>query len=138
MEAAIDRTRRERGSKRLADPAGSHHNLERLFDQVNEEYFGGEIARPQLAWSRTASRTILGHYDAAHHTIVLSKRLDREVVPDFVVEYVMFHEMLHIKHPVEICKGPTAKRKVHPRAFREEEKRFKRFSEIKLALKGLR
>ncbi len=138
VERAIDATRRERGSKRLADAEGAHRNLERVFDEVNAEYFGGSIPRPTLAWSRTPSRTILGHYDAAHHTIVLSKWLDRETVPDFVVEYVMFHEMLHIKHPVETCQGPTAKRRVHPRAFREEEKRFKRFAEIRAALRALR
>ncbi|GAB4417649.1 MAG: SprT-like domain-containing protein [Bryobacter sp.] len=137
MQATIDATRRERGTKRFSGPAGSYYNLETLFDEVNSKYFANSLPRPTLSWSTTASRTILGQYDSAHHTIVLSRVLDQPGVPAFVVEYVMFHEMLHIKHPTETCAGPTAKRRVHTRAFREEEKTFPRFAEIKEALRRL-
>jgi predicted metal-dependent hydrolase len=82
------------------------------------------------------SRTILGHYDASHHAIAISRRLDQADVPAFVVEYVLYHEMLHIKHPVE-HKG--ASRKIHTKGFQKEEKLFLQYQEAKAFLKkGLR
>jgi hypothetical protein len=137
MQATIDATRRERGTKRFIGTSGNVHNLDQLFDEVNQKYFGGSIPRPRLSWSPTASRTILGHYDSAHHAIVLSRVLDHPEVPAWLVEYVMFHEVLHIKHPTENAKGPQARRRVHTRAFREEEKTFPRFPEVKEALRRL-
>jgi predicted metal-dependent hydrolase len=82
------------------------------------------------------SRTILGHYDASHHAIAISRRLDRAEIPAYVVEYVLYHEMLHIKHPVE-HKGTS--RRIHTRSFQQEEKLFVKYQEAKAYLKkGLR
>ena len=77
------------------------YDLEELFEELNVRYFGGLMARPDLGWSLRPSRTTLGHYDPSHHMIVLSKILDRKEVARTAVEYVMFHEMLHLRHPVE-------------------------------------
>lgn len=137
IQETIHSTRRERGSKRVAEPEGSFFDLEKIFAETNDKFFGGAIPKPRLGWSRTPSRSILGHYDSAHHAIVLSKLLDRSHVPAWVVEYVMFHEMLHIKHPTEICKGATGRRLVHSKAFRQEEKTYPRYSEVKEALRKL-
>lgn len=137
IQETIHSTRRERGSKRVDEAEGSHFDLEKIFAETNDKYFGGSISKPQIGWSRTASRTILGHYDSAHHAIVLSKLLDRASVPAWVVEYVMFHEMLHIKHPTEVCAGATGRRRVHSKAFREEEKTYPRFQEVREALRKL-
>jgi predicted metal-dependent hydrolase len=128
----MDATRRQRGSKRLAGESGRHYDLGPLFDQLNHEYFAGTLSRPQLGWSLNRSRTILGHYDAAHHAIALSRRLDHSQVPEFVVAYVLYHEMLHIKHPVE---HHGSHRKIHTRSFQEEEKRFRFYNEAKAFLK---
>ncbi len=128
----MDAMRRQRGSKRLAGEAGQYYDLGPLFDQLNAEYFSGALSRPQLGWSLNRSRTILGHYDAAHHAIALLRRLDHATVPDFVVAYVLYHEMLHIKHPVE---HHGSNRKIHTRSFQEEEKRFRYYAEAKAFLK---
>ena len=68
----------------------------------------------------------LGHHDAAHETIVISKSLDDRKVPRFVVEYVVFHEMLHIIHPAKIQNG---RRYHHSPAFRRDEKKFAFYEE---------
>lgn len=128
----MEATRRQRGSKRLAGETGRHYDLGPLFEQLNQEYFNGALARPQLGWSLNPSRTILGHYDAAHHAIALSRRLDHPDIPEFVVAYVLYHEMLHIKHPVE---HRGSNRKIHTRSFQEEEKRFRFYDEAKAFLK---
>ena len=90
------------------------------------------MARPRLGWSRRPSRTILGHYDPSHHTIVLSRLLDSPHAPERVVKYVLFHEMLHLRFPTE---HRGARRCVHTREFKLAEKQFEGFEEVQRELK---
>jgi predicted metal-dependent hydrolase len=92
------------------------------------------MARPDVGWSRQASRTMLGHYDPSHNAIVISRILDRPGTPRLAVEYVMYHEMLHLKHPAE---HRGARRCVHTRAFKTEEKLFEKFREAQALLRKL-
>jgi hypothetical protein len=126
--------RRERGRKWISTPVGRNFNLQEIFDQVNREYFAGALIRPHLSWSRAASRTLLGHFDTAHNAIIISKIFDRPQMPRFVVEYILYHEMLHLKHPVRHI---HERRCFHPPEFRADEKRFAKFSEAKRFLDGL-
>jgi hypothetical protein len=118
---ASDLTRRSRGRKQISTARGSHYNLDRMFDRLNRLYFNDELEKPTLTWSQRRTRRILGHHDPVHETIVISKTLDAPDVPEWFVEYILFHEMLHIKHPARIIKG---RRFYHTRAFRAEEGRF--------------
>lgn len=124
--------RRSRGRKQMASAQGVEHDLDAMFGELNELHFEGELAKPALGWSKRGSRRLLGHYDPAHESIVLSRLLDSPTVPAFVVEYVLFHEMLHVKHPVEYR---TQRRCVHTPAFKREEKTFPLFKEANLFLK---
>ncbi len=126
--------RRQRGRKLLTSPAGGCYDLDAMFDQLNVRYFDGALDKPRLGWSVRRSRRLLGHYDHAHHTIVISRLLDNPKAPRFVVEYVLFHEMLHLKHPVEYRSG---RRCVHGPAFKREERRFPQYDEANLYLKRL-
>jgi hypothetical protein len=136
VRGRLNTVRQERGRKMLAAAAGHAFDLDAMFDGINAKYFGGEMVKPKLGWSMQASRTILGHYDASHYAIAISKILDRVEVPEYVVEYVLYHEMLHIKHPVE-HKG--AARRIHTTGFKKEEKLFEKYAEAKAFLKkGLR
>ena len=130
----IQAVRLERGRKLIAPPRGGVFDLDLLFDELNFNYFFGLMPKPALGWSLRVSRGILGHYDASHHTIVISKRLDSPDVPQFVVEYVMYHEMLHIMHPTEHRQG---RRCVHTAEFKASEKKFEKFREAREALKKL-
>ena len=126
--------RRERGRKWIATGEGTHFNLDEIFDQLNREYFEFSLARPRISWSRAASRTILGHFDAAHNAIIISKIFDRPRMPRFVVEYIVYHEMLHLKHPVTHTRD---RRCFHSTDFRAEEKRFVQFAEAKRQIEAL-
>lgn len=126
--------RRRRGRKQASGPEGLHYDLHEVFDTVNGRYFHGLMSRPNLGWSRRPSRTTLGHYDPSHHAIVLSNILDRPDVPRIAVEYVMFHEMLHVRYPVE-HKG--IRRCVHTLEFKLAEKEFEQLTEAKEILKKL-
>lgn len=126
--------RQRRGRKQLSGPQGQHRDLDALFDQLNTDLFANQLPKPRLGWSRRVSRTLLGHYDASHQAIVISRLLDSGSVPLLVLRYVMFHEMLHILHPVEY-RG--ARRCVHTPDFRAAERRFPGLNEAKALLKAL-
>lgn len=126
--------RQERGRKVLLSPQGRHYNLETIFEDLNRRFFHGLLARPLMTWSRHASRQSLGHYDPAHNTIVISRIFDRAEMPRCAVEYLVYHEMLHLKHPVKLN---GSRRCVHPRAFQEEEKLFPELEQAKQLLKHI-
>jgi predicted metal-dependent hydrolase len=105
-----------------------------VFDSLNSRFFYGLLGRPVLTWSEHSARRLLGHYDAAHNTIVVSRIFDRPDTPRYAVEYLMYHEMLHLKHPVTISKG---RRRVHPREFKEDEALFPQLAAARAYLKTL-
>jgi hypothetical protein len=113
---------RQRRARRMEHrPAGAHHDLDSLFERLNARYFGGELEKPRLSWSRRVWRSLLGCFDPALQQIVINRQLDRERVPEFVVGYVMYHEMLHVKHPMRFAR---CRRESHGPVFRKEEKKF--------------
>ena len=128
----IDEARRRRGRKHLLPPRGRNYDLEDIFDRLNRRFFAGELARPRLGWSTRRARSILGHYDSAHGVIIISRSFDSADVPRFLVEYLVFHEMLHIKYPVE---RDGHRRVVHSRAFREAERKFPHYERAHRRLK---
>ncbi len=123
---AADIARRRRGRKAVTTSRGATYDLERMFARLNRRYFDNLIPKPTLTWSQRRTRRILGHHDPAHNTIVISKTLDAPDVPEWFVEYVLYHEMLHIKHPARLVNG---RRMYHTKAFRTEEERFPRYDE---------
>ena len=128
--------RQIRGRKFISGPQGAHHNLEDIFERLNGQFFDGLLGRPQLGWSRRPSRSMLGHFDPSHNAIIISRILDqpRAPAPAVALEYVMFHEMLHLRYPVD---HRASRRRVHTREFREAEKKFPQFKEAKEILKRL-
>ena len=118
--------RHARGSKRYSGPEGRYYHLEEVFDSLNMRFFGGLLGRPELTWSEHLARRSLGHYDAAHNTIVVSRVFDRPSSPRYAIEYLLYHEMLHLKHPVRM-RG--LRRCVHSREFKAEEARFPQLAE---------
>jgi hypothetical protein len=134
VRRSIELVREMRGRKRVDPPQGEHFDLVEIFEELNLRYFFGLMARPKLGWSKRASRTMLGHYDPPHNAIVISKILDRPGTPRLAVEYVMYHEMLHLRHPAE---HQGARRCVHTRAFKDAEKDFEQLREAKALLRKL-
>ncbi len=121
MRTKATENRRAKGRKVISTFAGEIYNLEEIFARINSIYFGDSIPKPTLTWSARQTYRILGHHDAAHETIVISKSLDAKSVPLYVVEFVVFHEMLHIFHPTTHRDG---RRYNHTPQFRRHEKKF--------------
>ena len=126
--------RQTRGRKRILTATGHHYDLDEVFESVNRRFFHGLLGRPVLTWSAHRARRLLGHYDAAHNTIVVSRVFDGPRVPRFAIEYLMYHEMLHLKHPVRVRGG---RRCVHSREFQAEERLFPELEQAKAFLKQL-
>ncbi len=121
--------KRRHGRKVVSSHKGEVYDLERIFDTINAAYFGGSITKPVLTWSARKTYRILGHHDSTLKTIVVSKSLDSVEVPRFIVEYIVFHEMLHIHHPTRIVNG---RRYNHTATFRRDEQKFRYFEEAEL------
>ena len=126
--------RHARGSKRYLGPEGRYYNLEEVFDSRNMRFFGGLLGRPELTWSEHLAKRSLGHYDAAHNTIVVSRVFDRPSSPRYAIEYLLYHEMLHLKHPVKM-RG--LRRCVHSSEFKAEESLFPHLAEAMAFIKRL-
>lgn len=126
--------RQVRGRKLVGPARGHVYDLEAIFDDLNSRFFHGLLGRPQMTWSRDHARNSLGHYDPAHNTIVVSRVFDHRRVPRYAVEYIVYHEMLHLKHPVKL-RG--SRRCVHPPEFQAEENLFPHLEEAKKFLKVL-
>ena len=126
--------RHARGSKRYTGPDGRFYNLDEVFETLNLRFFGGLLGRPELTWSESNATRSLGHYDAAHNTIVVSRVFDRPSSPRYAIEYLLYHEMLHLKHPVRM-RG--LRRCVHSAEFKAEEKLFPQLKEALAFIKRL-
>ncbi|MFZ0808385.1 MAG: M48 family peptidase [Candidatus Sulfotelmatobacter sp.] len=126
--------RQIRGRKLLRSARGHFYDLDAIFEDLNTRFFHGLMARPRMSWSQTKTRRILGHYDPAHNAIIISRIFDHPALPRYVVEYIVYHEMLHLKHPVKM-RG--SRRCVHSAEFQEEEKLFPQVAEAETFLKRL-
>jgi predicted metal-dependent hydrolase len=113
--------RQLRGRKRMASARGHFYDLDAIFEDLNLRFFGGMQARPRMSWSQGRARNLLGHYDPAHNAIVVSRIFDHPAVPRYAVDYIVYHEMLHLRHPVKLN---GSRRCVHSAEFRAEEKLF--------------
>jgi predicted metal-dependent hydrolase len=93
--------------------------LKERFDLLNHTYFDGFMITPNLVWG-THSTTKLGHYAYASDTISISTALKEN---EELLDYVLYHEMLHKKHKFTETKGGHTRS--HTKAFRDEEKLFR-------------
>ena len=110
------------------------YDLEEIFENLNRRFFRSKLSNVRLGWTPRRSRTILGHYDSAHRTISISRWLDSAGTPRYLVEYLVFHEMLHARFPV-VRRGH--RRIIHPPEFLAAEREFPKFEEARRKLKHI-
>jgi hypothetical protein len=130
----IARVRRKRARRIQHHPGGAAYDLAPIFAAINTEYFGGRLRRPRLGWSARPWRSQFGCFDPSLNQIVINKRLDREDVPSCAVEFILYHEMLHVKHPL---RAAACGLQAHSPEFRAEERRFRHYARARMFLEHL-
>lgn len=123
-------TTRKPSSKYKAQ--GNIYNLELIFDYVNRAYFHNKLQKPILGWSLKKGYTRLGFFAEDKNLLVISRIFDTSRVPLKVVEYMMYHEMLHIAIPTKVIDG---RRKIHPPDFKKMDRTFPDYDEIQKWIK---
>ncbi len=110
---------------------GIFYDLSVLKDKVRFEYQDvlGDLDVAAIEWSKEKSVRRLGFHEEANDRVVITKAFDSPRVPEFLVKYVIYHELLHKKHGVLFQRGKSLRRTVHPARFKEDEKKFVQFKE---------
>lgn len=109
--------------KTLNDPI-----LNSSFQKVNDQYFLGFIEKPNLVWGNH-SLSKIGSYDYGTDTISISQAL--KDAPQEILDYVMYHEMLHKAHKFTSKAGRS---RHHTKKFRTAESAFKNQEQIEKQL----
>ena len=115
-----------RSKNLILESKGACHDLGTVFDYVNSNYFDSRIEVPVLAWTKESPRSRVGYYFGAIGLLAVNKVLDTKAVPRFVLEFVMYHELLH---HVDSISGRPVRRVRHTREFRAQERRFSSYVE---------
>jgi hypothetical protein len=110
---------------------GAAYNLDDVFKRVNDHYFHGRMEKPILTWNRIVTYAKFGHYLPATDTVMISIALDAPYVPTYVLDQVMYHELLHKKLGARVVNG---RRIAHTAKFRAEEKKFKHYQQAQAFL----
>jgi hypothetical protein len=113
---------------------GKFYDLSRLFKKINSEYFGGCLDKPRLTWSHIQTYRQFGHYEPSRDRVVISLTLDDVRIPEFVVEFVLYHELLHKYHGAKFVNG---RHLVHTLEFRQDEHKFPQHKEAEAWLNKL-
>jgi predicted metal-dependent hydrolase len=105
---------------------GRFHDLQRIFDRLNEDSFAGKL-EAKITWGPAVKRRgrrksiKMGSFAVEDRIIRIHPALDRADVPEYFVAWIVFHEMLHGKH--EATRVGT-RRCYHTKAFAAEERSF--------------
>jgi hypothetical protein len=116
---------------------GNHFDLMPIFDKINETYFERSLLL-KITWfgnplPRSKSRLSLGLYYDSLKLVKIHRVLDDPIVPMYVLEYIVYHEMLH-----SVCRVYVDEKginRVHSREYKNREKFFLQYDEANKWLK---
>ncbi|MEF9496640.1 hypothetical protein [Chlamydia sp. 04-14] len=105
---------------------GKVYNLNKIYQDLNLRLFEGSL-NLKIGWfgrerSGKAQRVVLGSYHEEEQLIRIHRSLDREDIPLFFMEYIIYHEMVHSVVPREY--SPSGRTIFHGKKFKECEKHF--------------
>lgn len=107
-------------------PSGECRDLDEVFSYVNSVYFEGGLERPDLAWVRESPKSRVGFYHSPLRILAVNRILDTDRIPRFVLEFVVYHELLH---GTVDCIDGLSRRTFHTKEFRRRESEFSNHDE---------
>ncbi|EMS84622.1 SprT-like domain-containing protein [Leptospira noguchii] len=119
--------------KQVQRSSSQNKKLREILEKLNDSYLKIDLSNLEIFWGKSKSTTRLGHYDPTHTMIVINPILSIPSVPDFVLEYIVFHELLHVYFPVIRKQGRNV---IHGREFKKLEKKFLHYKQANSWLKS--
>ncbi len=109
---------------------GRWFDLRAIFDRINARYFRNRLRDYTIGWGRRRRERpkitiVFGSIQEEDRVIRIHPLLDRQFVPPWYVEYVVFHEMLHAVVPDRY--DSTGRRIIHHEGFLKRERRFRHY-----------
>ncbi len=101
------------------------------FQRVNQQFFSNQIELPNLIWG-TDSRTKLASYN--FHRDVISVSTIFKTAPEKVLDYLMYHELLHKWQKFKHKNGRSF---YHTSEFREAEREYPQQKEVEEEIKRI-
>lgn len=108
---------------------GDVYNLQAIYDGLNKKYFAGQL-HLSITWFGTKkpknrTKISLGLYQDTLKLIKIHKLLDNKRFPEYIVEYVIYHEMVHFVCPPYVDTNGVSR--IHHKAFTEREQEYQHF-----------
>lgn len=117
---------------------GRVYNLKQIYDRLNEEYFDGKL-KLHITWyewpsrRKKRSRITFGLFHDPLKLVKINRMLDSKRFPEYFVEYVIYHEMLHYVCPAYVDERGI--KHIHSKEFKEREKEYRYFKSAQKWLK---
>lgn len=112
------------------DPVGKVYNLQEIYEKLNAEYFDS-LLNLNITWYQNSrksnkSQITFGLYHDALRLIKINRLMDSSFFPDYVVSYVVYHEMLHDVCPTYVDEQGI--HRMHHCDFKKREKEFESYA----------
>jgi hypothetical protein len=115
----------DRGTRKVSTK-GRVYELDKIYADINGQYFANGVTAG-ITWGRDSRKRgirqrTLGCYDERIGIIRINPCLDRKKIPLYVIEYVVYHEMLHAYLGIQTVQG---RRRMHTPRFKRMERCFR-------------
>ena len=116
---------------------GRYVNLYPIYHKLNDLYFQGKL-HLRMTWfgdavAKNRAKISLGLYYDSMRLVKIHRLLDNPIVPLYVIEYIVYHEMLHFVCPPDVDEKGICR--AHGKEFKALERYFYRYLEARSWLK---
>ncbi len=113
---------------RVLPPHGRFFDLRNVLERVLGEFFPAS-APVEIGWSHRIQRRLMGKWienpAPLPNVVLINRLLDTPEVPEYYLDFLVFHELLHETFGVARCAGRWVH---HSSEFRERERQFPHYS----------
>lgn len=110
---------------------GRHFDLQETYRRLVDSGTVSPSKNVSLHWTKSGNRMRVGYCSVLMRVVAISSLLDNEKVPEFVHEYVLYHELLHLED------GLSDGHRHHPPEFKVREQQHPRWKESEEWLRKL-